>query len=149
MKSSKYGSGNTDFSKLKCIRPIFYHWNKLDFQNKGCGQTALGFLTGVWPARKDNEPLNDKYIRNFLRQHKIRSFEINKANLSNKKDASLLITDQHVMLVSLIMKRAESSWIVLYNGKMIHNFDIIDLSYIHLLNYPWRSGYVLYRDDWR
>ena len=152
MKKGNYGPGNTDFQKYKVSRPNFTFWNRIDYAAKGCGQTALSFLTGEFPKLKDNAPINDRAMRGFLRKHGIKSFEINRSNLSNsKKDAApaLKIQDHHVLLVSLVMKKGESSWVVIYNNMMVHNFDITPMNYLYSINYPWRSGYVLFKEEWK
>lgn len=153
MKKGNYGNSNTDFQKLKVSKPNFTFWNRIDYAGKGCGQTALGFLTGEFPKTKDNTPINDRAMRCFLRRHGISSYEINRSNLTNRrkdeKELSLKIQDNNVLLVSLVMKKNESSWVVIYNNLMVHNFEITGMSYLYNINYPWRSGYVLFKEEWR
>lgn len=155
MKSARYHGKNTDFSKLKTGKFPYFVWNKTDYSTSGCGACVLANITGEHPEKikgvkvGDKKTFPDHYMLKFLRQRKFQAYEINKANLTNRLTPALTLTDQHVIMWSGVFSKTDSSWAILHNGFMFHCLDIQPISYLHLLNYPWLSGYVIYNENWK
>lgn len=149
MKPGRYGPGNTDFSKLRVSKFPLHLFNKTDFANCGCGPNALALLTGVNPRDiRGKDHASDRFMVDFLRRHGISVYEITKANLTRDKKISYNITDQNVILSSLLLRKAESSWFVFQNSYSFHNFSITATNIFDLINWPIMSQYCLWHPSW-
>ncbi len=148
MKSGRYGPGNTDFSKLKVGKFPVHLFNKADFSNYGCGPNTLALLTGVNPSGiKGKNHASDRFMVDFLRKHGWSVYEVNKANLTRSKKIEFPITDQHILLVSILMRRAEASWAVINNSLMFHNFDVAKVNLFEIFNWQPLSAYVIFKEE--
>ena len=152
MKLGKYGGGNTKFSKLTVKKVPLHFFNKIDYSKAGCGATALSLLTGVNPISTELKARNgnytDSFMLKFLRKHKISAYEANRANLSNHKEWSVKIKDNHVVMFSCLTAKNEGSWFVSYNNVWFHNFEVVRADTLALLSMPITSMYVLYKKEW-
>lgn len=154
MKLGKYGKGNTKFEKLTVKRFPVHLFDSYLYGKAGCGATALGLITGISPleiaAKRNNVHYSDRFMVEFLRKHGISVFEVNCANISNRKTWSHCIRDDHVLLYSSLIQKKEATWFVSYgiNGNIFHNGEILRASYLDFINFPIISMFVLHRKEW-
>jgi hypothetical protein len=153
MKNGKYGSGNTNFSKLTVQFVPISLWDKSIYSSIGCGAAVLATLTGINPTKisKLNNHKNhysDYFMVNFLRSRGVSVYEVNKANLTNSEEWIYKINDSHALLYSCLVKKNEGSWFFSYQNTIYHNFSLAKGSWFDLVNFPINSMYVLHRDKW-
>lgn len=152
MRSGTYGKGNTKFEKLTVKRFPLTLWDSVVYGQAGCGATALGLITGENPLeiakRNKSKHYSDRFMVNSLRRFGVSVFEINKANLSNKKEWRYSLSGNHVILFSSLIQKAESSWLILWDDVLWHNFIPVKASYQHFLNCPTDTAFLLYRKSW-
>ena len=157
MENGKYGPGNTKFEKLTLSKVQFTHWDAVTYEKTGCGATALGLLTGKNPIEiaakakklpKGGLHFSDRFMVEFLRKNKFSVYQVNKANSSNRKVWRHTIMDNNLILFSLLTQKAESSWFILYNHFLFHNYQITKANYLDFINFPTDSMYVLTKSDW-
>lgn len=150
MRNGKYGNGNTKFNKLALNKCNFTLWDSYNFNKSGCGATALGLITGQNPhsIKTKNGHFSDRFMVNFLRDRNFSVYEVNKANLSNKKIWSHSLLDNHLILFSILTQKKEATWMVMFNNIIYHNFEQRKANYIDFLNFPMDSLYVLYKKSW-
>lgn len=150
MKTSTYGKGNTKFSKLGMSRFPMTIWDSLTYGRFGCGATALALITGSNPRDINvrNAHYSDNFMVKFLRKNKFSVYEVNKANLSNKKTWSYSLQSNHLILFSSLILKKEASWFVLFNDILFHNFEIRKMTYQDTINFPIDSMYVIYNKKW-
>ena len=130
------------------------HWyDSAKFVNCGCGSTALATITGDNPYKisslNKNKHYSDEFMLKYLRQHKIKCIKMTKCNLTNNKDWEYQINDRHVLLVSQLVKKAEATWKIIYQGISHHNFLPSTFSVTSMLNNPICSSYVLFKPEWK
>ncbi len=155
MEYGKYGAGNTKFDKLIVSKFPNFSFDFVKYGAVGCGATALAFITGESPfkiAQKvKNKHYSDRFMLDFLRQHGISCFKVNRANLTNSPNQLIehKLQDNHVILYSKLISKKECSWFVSWNRYEWHNFRVTAANYYDLLNFPIESCYVLFKKEWK
>lgn len=153
MKIGKYGPGNTDFSKLRVRHLPIHIFNTTRSTPPGCGASCLSMLTGIKPeitgqgVRGGN--YTDSFMLKFLRKHKISAYQVSQANLSNKSVWKYTINDEHVILISMLVKKRESTWMLIYNDAVFHNFESTKMDTYSMFNFPIVSMYILHKQQWK
>lgn len=85
----------------------------------------------------------------FLRANGFLVFAITKCDVSKDQDAiDYHIFSDHVVLVSSLVAKSETTWQVIYDGFIFHNFEIDKMSPLEFLNNPPRTAYVLWKPEW-
>lgn len=152
MKFGTYGGGNTKFNKLALNKCKLTFWDSLTYGKAGCGATALGLLTGNDPfeIRGQRKHFSDRFMVDYLRKNGFSVYEVNRANLSNKKEWGHSIQDNNLLLFSMLIQKKECSWMVMYGDSMlVHNFQVMKANYLDFLNFPVDSMYVLFKKGWK
>jgi hypothetical protein len=156
MENGKYGSSNTKFTKLTLDRFDASMFDAIKYMRTGCGANALALLTGKHPARvsrlnKHRNHFSDRFMLAFLRKHGFKTFKITKCNLTSRNTDFEMgqLSDNHLMLMSQLLKPNEASWVVYWNGIQYHNFELSKANFWNLLNLPIISAYVLYKNEWK
>ena len=110
-------------------------------------------LTGIKPeitgqgVRSGN--YTDSFMLKFLRKHKISAYQVSQANLSNKSVWKYTINDEHVILISMLVKKRESTWMLIYNDTVFHNFESTKMDTYSMFNFPIVSMYILHKQQWK
>lgn len=85
----------------------------------------------------------------FLREKGFTVTPLTLCDLSHDDQAvNWNITKDHVVLISLLTCRNETSWMVLHQDEVWHNFSSKLLEPLEFLNNPIRSAYVVYKKNW-
>jgi hypothetical protein len=141
------------WSKYEVDMLPLYMYNPTTYGNYGCGSTALSIITGINPVKiqiaNKNRHYSDEFMLKYLRQHKIKCIKMTKCNLTNQKDWQYPINARHVLLVSQLVKKAEATWKIIYQGISHHNFLPSTFSVTSMLNNPVCSSYVLFKPEWK
>ena len=152
MRSGTYGKGNTKFEKLTVKRFPITIWDSYLYGKAGCGATALGLITGISPLeiakRHNSAHYSDRFMVDFLRKHGVSVYEVNRANLSNKKTWTHSLKDNNVVLYSALIQKGEASWFTSVFQNIYHNCEVMKASYLDFVNFPIVSMFVLYRKEW-
>lgn len=120
----------------------------------GCGATLLSLLTGENPLYiKNNNEYNpnewtDKFLINYLRRRKFRVVQLASLEVTNFDSYENPIKLDHVIIVSQIFNRKDSSWSCIYNGRIYHNFVISNFDNYEFLNRPILTAYLVWHKDW-
>ena len=85
----------------------------------------------------------------FLRRHKFSVLEITRRNVTNSDNIERPIGKHHVVLAKLKFVIGEASWVVIFQDKVYHNFEIVPLTGYELINHPILSAYVVFHKSWR
>jgi hypothetical protein len=130
----------------------------LVFKSGGCGANALSVLTRISPtvierANKNwgRSHYNDRFMVGFLRQKGYTVIPITKALVSQGKnplDVGNRIRRDHVLLVSQLYLEDEASWVVLYDGNLMHNFQEAPIYPLEFINRPILTAYLIYHRKW-
>ena len=151
MKLGTYGNGNTKFKKLTISKCSLTMWDYVKYGSCGCGATALGLITGDNPFHITNKRkhFRDRFMVEYLRKRNFSIHEVTQSNLSNKKKWSHSISDNHLLLFSMLIQKKECTWMVGWNNILYHNFEILKTNYLDFINFPIDSMYVVYKKDWK
>lgn len=119
-------------------------------QSLGCGASALSLLTGVPPeyvaAKSRDGHYSDEFMVRFLRQRGCHVWRLTQCNVST---AISPLGDAHVILISQLLLRNEGTWGVIYDNKYYHNYSILNVNFISLLNKPILSAYLVVHPKWQ
>jgi hypothetical protein len=156
MENGTYGGGNTDFTNLVMDRFSAHLFDQKTYESVGCGANALALLTGENPKvflknNKRKSHYSDSFMIRNLRKYGYKVFKINKCNLTFRNKGNALyysLNNNHLLLVSHLLKRNEATWIVHWNDIQYHNFELNKSTFWQIVNFPISTAYVLYKDEW-
>ena len=156
MKNGTYGHGNTDFSKLVLSKFKASLYDSVNFSGVGCGASALALLTGENPGAivKRNggrDHYSTRFMLQNLRDKGFKTFAITKCNLTKRNKTETLnyqLKDNHLTLMSVLLKENEASWVCNWNEIQYHNFQLSKCNYWGLLNFPIVEAFVLWKKSW-
>jgi hypothetical protein len=133
--------------------PFFQFNHNYGYRGQGCGAGALSIITGHSPFHihynicKRNHFSDVKMVR-YLRQEGYTVIPVTQCAVTRLGGMNHIKPD-HVLLVSQLMMKNEGSWIVVNNGKLAHNFDIVPLSPLEFINRPILSAYIVFHPKWK
>ncbi len=133
-----------DFSKFHVFkfRPSLYAspYNSL----YGCGGAALALLSDTDPLTIPSQPTwPDSYMINFLKKKGFQVQKLTKYNIANRPGVTNPLTKNHLLLISMMFRRREASWVVYFDRMLYHNFEITELQPLDFINLPIVSAYML------
>jgi len=155
MENGKYTKKLVNFKKitLKKFTPCLYA--SPIYSMMGCGANTISLLTGVNPYQvvqenKNRSHYSDRFMLRQLKKHGITAKKITKCNLTakNKNNLSYNLKENHLLMISQLMKKNEASWMVYWNGICYHNFELTRADFWNILNFPIISAYCLYNPKW-
>lgn len=138
-----------DWDSFEAVRfnPFFFN-----AAGGGCGGNALGLLTGIdpldLPHRDDWTP---GYMCRKLREHGFRVHELSIKNLTAHRPSIYMpetVTASHVVLARIKICKPEATWVVLYDGRMHHNFEVTPIRSYSMLNTPLMNAYIVHHHSW-
>lgn len=110
----------------------------------GCGCTALVTLTGVNPnAIKYRSTWEDDFMISFLKKRKWLVQKLTKHNICNRAGIAGPIKRNHIILASLLLRKKEASWMIIYDNYCFHNFEICVLKPYDFMNMPILTAYLV------
>jgi hypothetical protein len=148
MKFGKYHR-KLNFEKLEVATFPLFLFNKRDYEQVGCGASALSLLTGLHPNnfQRVKDQFSDRYMIGKLRGHGFSVYSISKADLTNGSWGYRL-NDKHVLLYSALIRKHEASWFVQNGNFRFHNFAIDTVLMYDLLNFPILNLYCITHPRW-
>jgi hypothetical protein len=147
MKDGSYGR-KQDFAAFKVAKfvPHLFH---PPFCKLGCGASTISLLTGKFP---DDIPTRSDWpvrcMTSFLRKNGFDLMRLTKRQVTNCEGPTYPITKSHVVLSLIKMLKGESSWIVLHNGMVFHNFEFSFFDPYEMFNHPVVDAYLLKHKSW-
>jgi hypothetical protein len=116
----------------------------------GCGPAALALLTGLPPevvaAKNGGQHTSDAFVLRFLRARGYSMLPLTQCNVSNSDQS---IGANHVVLLSQLFRKNESTWGIIFGDHYYHNFVEYDVSSLSLLNKPILTAYLVMHWRWR
>jgi hypothetical protein len=151
MEKGSYQGRHVNFNRYvaACFNPyLFAHPTQA---LHGCGASALALLTGIAPATiaKGRRGLHwpDACMLRFLHRHGFATIRLTQCNLTRPPLNE--VGPRHVLLISQLFALNEGTWIVIFNGRAYHNFEIYQQESLSFLNKPILSAYVVVKPEWR
>lgn len=132
------------------------HFFSTSYGGLGCGICCLSLLSGQHPStiyntnKKNPNDFKDSFMVNFLRKKKFDILPIKMLQVSNHLQTFTdQITKRHVLMISQIFNKEESSWSVCWGGEYLcHNFYISHLERLEFLNRPILSAFLIKCSAW-
>ena len=155
METGTYKKRAIDFSKYTVSKPNLTFYSGFKYQLWGCGATVGSLLTGIHPKEvakynKHSSHFSDEMMIKFLRKHKFKLIPLTIASISNSKIIENKLDENHLIIISQMLKRNEASWAVLLNCQYhVHNFEINRLTTTEFIERPILTAYVAYKPEWR
>lgn len=142
-----------DYASFQVRKFIPFLYNEIYVQ-AGCGATLLSLLTGENPFFIRNKNEHDKYdwkdefLLRFLKKRKFAIIPIKMLEVTNFDSCENPITSKHVIIISQIFNRKDSSWSCIYAGRIYHNFVVSNFDSYEFLNRPIISSYLVWHNSW-
>jgi len=138
-----------DFGRFVCKKFVPHLYGS--YSACGCGANALALLTGNpsenFGARR--EDWTSKIMRVYLRKHNFIFEKLTKCAVTNTRFWNhAAIGHQHVVLMSIKLMQNEASWVVVYQERMYHNFEITKMKPYELLNHPIMEALIIKHPSW-
>jgi hypothetical protein len=118
--------------------------------NYGCGATALSLLIGKHP---DEFPTKDhwttRYMLECLRKHGFKTAKLTKRSITNVVYPAYPVSRSHVLLLNVKYIKNLGSWLVIYDERIYHNFEIIKFQGYELLNHPIVEAFLIVHPSWK
>jgi hypothetical protein len=142
----------------RVYRTKYFEFAPESYSGPECGAYALHTLTKapmsqiMKHARKDGH-WPDKTMFSFLRA---RGFELIPITIGNTVEAHSSkrwldkpsIRKTNVILLDQMCYREESTWSVIYDGKIAHSGSVDDMSPVEFLNCPINAAYIVWHPSW-
>ncbi len=144
-----------DYSKWEVTKfsPTLY--NSTIYQSAGCGKTAISTLVGCDPFllkntnRKNPNEYKDSWMLRELRKRGVKVLKIKPLEVTNHLQSfENKINRHHVLLVSQIINKLESSWSIFFQDYLIHNFLISRWDRLELINRVPITIYIVWHKKW-
>jgi len=134
------------------IRVNFYFFESKERISPGCGYTTIGLLTGETPSELRKQYKNiecpDKVIIKHLKSKGFVIHPLDDKFYSDLYRFQLVIQSTDVLLVSLQLNETKSTWGILYEGMMYHNFECTLFSYTDMLTMKVITAYIINHPNW-
>lgn len=141
-----------DLSKWEMCKFVPHQYSTDLFLSNGCGANTLSLLVGKQPGRFKSRPdWTPQYMLGCLHAHRIRSRRLNTLDIVNvgKDVIGNPINGRLVLLLRMRFNIQEASWLVSYNMKLYHNFEISTIRPFEFINHPIMEMYALSSLAWR
>ena len=122
-----------------------------DFRARlGCGASALALITGIAPEiisdKNARAHYSDRFMTGFL---KVWDYHLLRLTPDLIARAKTKIGQDHVLLISQLLRENEGTWGVIFGDAYYHNFSVYSLSSLSFLNKPILSAYLVVHPSWR
>lgn len=156
METGVYRKKMFDWEAFRVRRFIPHLYDQTGLTPQGCGATALSLLSGVNPEDirntnfKNINHWKDSFMVKFLkdRNFKVKPLTVCDVSARSGLFISDFIKDSHVILTSQLLGKNTASWAVIHDGLWYHNYSIMSLTTMDLINCPILTSYVIFHKKW-
>lgn len=146
MKEGNYKNVSIDIGNYSC--PLFNFYMPQFWNEGSCGENAFYTLTNKWPECNDPDYLPSWEMVELLVKQGLWVFELTKSGVTNHISIQNHIKRNHILLINQRFNKRENSWQVIHKNQIFHNFQIMDLNPLELVNRPIEKIYVIFNPIW-
>ena len=119
----------------------------------GCGATALATITGTDPRHYlmlngNKAACGDVFMKKRLELEGYEVIPLTKRGLNTSKIIEYPVENNNVLLVSQLVARNTTTWMVYYAGLSWHNFQVGRVEALDFINKPTITAYCVWHPSW-